>query len=209
MNTHSTAGARLESRSGDPMLLKCVHITGDLRGVLFEASVEQSFCNPTKNNVEVVYTFPLPWAAVLLGVEVTLGEEQLSGGVVEKLNAEANYEAAICDGDTAIMLERNVDHSYSLNLGNLAAGDDCRVILRYAQTLQFERQSLRLLIPTAIAPRYGDPVCDGGLQPHQTTEFDLLANYPLTIDLRLHGELRHARVASPSHPLSFDQGAAD
>ena len=37
----------------------------------------------------------------------------------------------------------------------------------------------------------------------------IISAYPLTIDLRLHGELRHARVASPSHPLSFDQGAAD
>ncbi len=74
--------------------------------------------------------------------------------------------------------------------------------LRYAQVLQFAQGGLRLLIPTVIAPRYGDPVHDGGLQPHQAAESDLLAAYPFEVRLRLHGGLARARVASPSHPIA-------
>ena len=127
--------ARLETRDGQPVNLLGVKLSGDLRGLMFEASVEQRFCNPGEKNVEVVYSFPLPWGAVLLGVDVVLGEKHLTGAVVEKKQAEARYEEAISEGNAAIMLEKNHDHSYSLNLGNLAAGEHCNVTLRYAQIL--------------------------------------------------------------------------
>ena len=153
--------------------------------------------------MEVIYRFPLPWGAVLLGVDVMLNGQHLTGSVVEKRQAEARYEEALSQGQSAIMLERNHDGSYSLNLGNLLAGEVCLITLRYAQVLQFAQGGLRLLIPTVIAPRYGDPVRDGGLQPHHAVESDLLAAaYPFEVRLRLHGGLVRARVASPSHPIA-------
>lgn len=193
--------ARLETQGGRLVMLKGVKVTGELRGLLFEASVEQRFCNSTDKNVEVIYTFPLPWGAVLLGVDVLLGDEHLTGAVVEKKQAEACYEEALSEGNAAIMLEKNRDRSYSLNLGNLIVQEDCVITLRYAQILQFEQRGLRLLIPTVIAPRYGDAVIDGGLQPHLATHHDLLAEYPFDIELQLYGELVNARVSSPSHPI--------
>jgi Ca-activated chloride channel homolog len=193
--------ARMTTANGDSMLLEGVKASGDLRGVLLDMTVEQRFRNPGASNVEVVYGFPLPWGAVLLGVDVKLGERRLCGTVVEKAEAEAAYEGALAEGHAAIMLEKNHDRSYTLNLGNLAAQEACIVTLRYAQTLAFEQQGLRLLIPTVIAPRYGDPVADGGLQPHQAPVHSPVAAYPFDIELRLHGELARARVASPSHPV--------
>lgn len=191
----------MTTANGDSMLLEGVKASGDLRGVLLEMTVEQRFRNPGASNVEVVYGFPLPWGAVLLGVDVQLGERRLCGTVVEKAEAEAAYEGALAEGHAAIMLEKNHDRSYTLNLGNLAAQETCVVTLRYAQTLAFEQQGLRLLIPTVIAPRYGDPIADGGLRPHQAPEHSAVAAYPFDIELRLHGELAQARVASPSHPV--------
>ena len=200
--------ARLETRDGQPVNLLGVKLSGDLRGLMFEASVEQRFCNPGEKNVEVVYSFPLPWGAVLLGVDVVLGDKHLTGAVVEKKQAEARYEEAISEGNAAIMLEKNHDHSYSLNLGNLAAREQCTITLRYAQTLQFEQRGLRLLIPTVIAPRYGDAQQDGGLLPHQAPSHSLLAEHPFALELRLHGDLAQARVASPSHPVGVAHGKA-
>lgn len=201
--------ARLETRDGQPVSLLGVKLSGDLRGLVFEASVEQRFCNPGGTNIEVVYSFPLPWGAVLLGVDVVLGGEHLTGAVVEKKQAEACYEEAISEGNAAIMLEKNHDHSYSLNLGNLAAREHCTITLRYAQTLQFEQRGLRLLIPTVIAPRYGDAEQDGGLLPHQAPSHSLLSEHPFALELRLHGDLAQARVASPSHPVGVAHGKAE
>jgi len=202
-------GARLATRDGESVSLLGVKLSGDLRGLLFEATVEQRFVNPYDHNVEVVYSFPLPWGAVLLGVEVVLGDKRLTGAVIEKKQAEARYEEALSDGNAAIMLEKNHDHSYSLNLGNLAAREHCTITLRYAQTLQFEHHGLRLLIPTVIAPRYGDAQRDGGLLPHQSPRHSLTADHPFALELALHGALAQARVASPSHPVSVAHGHRD
>ena len=201
--------ARLETRDGQAVNLMGVRLSGDLRGLMFEASIEQRFCNPGDKNVEVVYSFPLPWGGVLLSVDVVLRDKHLTGAVVEKKQAEARYEEAISEGDAAIMLEKNRDHSYSLNLGNLAAHEHCTITLRYAQTLQFEQRGLRLLIPTVIAPRYGDVEHDGGLMPHQAPSHSLTADHSFELELRLHGELAQARVASPSHPIGVAHGKSD
>ena len=202
--------ARLQTQDGQNIPLLGVTLTGELRGLMFEARVEQRFCNAYDQHVEVVYSFPLPWGAALLGVEVLLGDKHLTGTVVEKKQAEARYEEALSEGNAAIMLEKNPDHSYSLNLGNLAPQEHCTVTLRYAQTLSFEQRGLRLLIPTVIAPRYGDPQQDGGLLPHQVPHHSLTVEHPFDLTLRLHGALAQARVASPSHlvGVAFSQTAA-
>lgn len=201
--------ARLETRDGQEVSLLGVKVSGNLRGLMFEANVEQRFCNPGDKNVELVYSFPLPWGAVLLGVDVLLGEKHLTGAVIEKKQAEARYEEAISEGNAAIMLEKNHDHSYSLNLGNLAAREHCTITLRYAQTLQFEQRGLRLLIPTVIAPRYGDAQQEGGLMPHQAPSHNLTVDHPFELELRLHGALAQARVASPSHPVGVAHGHSE
>ena len=95
-----------------------------------------------------------------------LGGKTLTGVVVEKRAAEAQYEEAIEKGDTAIMLERAGDGLCTVNLGNLMAGEEATIRYRYAQLLRFEHGSVRLAVPTVIAPRYGDPSA-AGLQPHQ------------------------------------------
>ncbi|MBS0506011.1 MAG: VWA domain-containing protein [Proteobacteria bacterium] len=197
---------RLENLDGAAPALLGVTLTGDLRGALFEARVEQRFANAGSTHMELVYTFPLPWGAQLLGVQVLLGDKRLTGAVAEKAAAQARYEDALAEGDAAILLQRNRDHSYSLNLGNLAPGERCRITLHYAQALAFEQGGLRHLIPTVLAPRHGDPVADAGLAPHQVTAASLTAEHPFALQLRVHGALARARLASPSHPISVQQG---
>ena len=201
--------ARLTTDEGQAVSLLGVKMSGNMRGMVFEASVEQRFCNPADKSVEVVYSLPLPWGAVLLGVDVVLADKHLTGAVVEKKQSEAHYEEAISDGNAAIMLEKNHDHSYSLNLGNLAAHEHCTITLRYAQTLQFEQRGLRLLMPTVIAPRYGDAQREGGLLPHQAPIHSHAVDHAFELELRLHGDLAQARVASPSHPVGVVRGNSE
>jgi Ca-activated chloride channel family protein len=193
---------RLETTRGQPIMLKGLRVEGDLRGLLFEARAELRFANPGDTNIELFYAFPVPWGAVLLGVDVQLGDKRLTGTVIPKRHAEAEYDDALADGDAAIMVERVADNTYRVNLGNLMPGEACAISVRYAQKLRFEQGGVRMLIPTVIAPRYGNPLTEGGLQPHQVPSHDLLAEYPFDITLRLHGDLAAARVVSPSHPVS-------
>ncbi len=185
-----------------PMLLG-VKANGAIKGRLLAMSVQQRFRNTSDTNTEITYTFPLPFGAVLMGVEVELNGKQLKGEVTARNTARARYEEAISEGNSSIMLERNADHSYTLELGNLMAREECSITVRYAQVLQLEHGQIRLMLPTTIAPRYGNPITQGVLQPHQTTVTDITAEYPFDISLTLYGDLARANVASPSHKTGY------
>ncbi len=193
--------AVLKSITGETMALLGVAAKGSVDGLLFELSVEQRYRNASATNSEAVYSFPLPSSAVLLDFAVTLGDKLLTGVVVERKAAEAQYEEAIDQGDTAIMLERAGDGLLTVNLGNLMAGDEALIRYRYAQLLRFERGSVRLTVPTVIAPRYGDPA-EGGLQPHQVPVNDLVVEYPFALSLELRGAIAAGTIASPSHSIA-------
>jgi Ca-activated chloride channel family protein len=194
--------AILTSSTGVAMALEGVEAKGRVRGLLFELHVEQRYRNQHGSNIEAVYTFPVPSDAVLLDLDVTIGERKLVATVVEKKEAERNYEEAIDKGDTAIMLERSGDGLCTLNLGNLMPGERATIHYRYAQLLRFEHGSARLTIPTVIAPRYGDPRA-AGLAAHQVPTNDLAVAYPFTLSLDLEGEIATGTIASPSHALAI------
>ena len=193
--------AVLTAVTGETMVLQGVTAKGNLNGLLFELTVEQRYRNPAETNIEAVYTFPLPSGAVLLDFEVKLNGKTLTGLVVEKRAAEAQYEEAIEKGDTAIMLERAADGLCTVNLGNLMAGEEATIRYRYAQLLRFEHGSVRLAVPTVIAPRYGDP-SDAGLQPHQQPTTDLGAAYPFALTIDVRGAVAKGRITSPSHRIA-------
>lgn len=204
MNSIPLPPARLEHRPGTEWVqLTRVAMAGELHGPLFQATLTQQFANPGRRPVELVYTFPLPWGAVLLGVAVDLGGQTRSAQVVAKVAAEAAYEHALSDGHAAVLLEHNPDGSHSLNLGNLAPGEQATLTLRYAQVLRWTTDGLRLLIPTVIAPRYGDPQRQGGLAPHLHANPSLTAVHPFALSLRLRGALARSAVASPSHAIAL------
>lgn len=185
------------------LMLLGVKANGAIKGRLLAMSLQQRYRNSSDTNTEITYTFPLPFGAVLMGVDVELNGKQLTGEVTARSTARARYEEAISEGNSSIMLERNADHSYTLELGNLMAREECSITVRYAQVLQLDHGQIRLMLPTTIAPRYGNPVTQGGLQPHQTTVTDITAEYPFDISLTLYGELAKANVASPSHKTGY------
>lgn len=200
-NQASTSGAALVARSGASPVLQSVRADGAVNGLLFELSVEQHYLNASDVNIEAVYTFPLPWGAVLLGMEFVLGEKVLQGKVIAKADAEEKYEGALEKGDTAIMLERAADGLYTVNLGNLFAHEKAIVRFRFAQLLSFEQGQVRIAVPTVIAPRYGDAL-GASVRRHQTPGHDLLADYPLQLNIVLAGAVAEGRMSSPSHALS-------
>ncbi len=65
--------AVLESTCGEAAVLKKVQIESKISGLLAEVSVEQQYCNQQDTNIEAVYTFPLPFDAVLLGFGIEIG----------------------------------------------------------------------------------------------------------------------------------------
>lgn len=196
--------AILEDSKGGDVALKGVNVRGRLHGLMAEVEVEQTYVNPQETNIEAIYTFPLPLGATLLGLEVDIADKKLTGSVVEKKQAERQYEDAITDGDSAIMLEEAGPGLYTVSFGNLMAGESAVIRYRYALLLAWQGDRLRFLLPTVIAPRYGDPEA-AGLQPHQVPSTSLNVDYPIEISVMVEGDLASASIASPSHTIAVQQ----
>ena len=197
-----------QTTDGEDLVLESVRGEGRVVGRMLDMHLEQRFRNPQSANVEVVYTFPLPWQAVLLGLEVELNGETLTAQVKAKTAARAEYEEALSEGDTGVLLTVNHDRSYTLELGNLMGGESCVVRLHYVQVLRPEQGSLRLTLPTTLAPRYGDPLADGGYEPHAVPDISSTVEYPFDIHLAVQGELVQAQIGSPSHRVAIRSIAA-
>jgi len=196
--------AILKDRQGREVALKDVKAHARLHGLLAEVEVEQTYRNPQDTNIEAVYTFPLPFGAVLLALEVEIAGKKLAGQVVEKKEAERRYEDAVTDGDSAVMLEEAGPGLYTASLGNLMAGESAVIRYRYGLLLNWQGDRLRFLLPTTIAPRYGDAEA-AGLQPHQTPESSLTVEYPFELIVDVEGELAAAAIACPSHPIAMER----
>jgi Ca-activated chloride channel family protein len=130
-----------------------VQAQGRLDAVLFELTLRQTYRNTSSRVLEVLYTFPLPPTAVMLGFASELSGERQDGVIVAKHDAERQYEASLEEGDAPVMLETFAHGLHSANIGNFKPGDDIVLECRFAQLLHFEQGRLRVSIPTTIAPR--------------------------------------------------------
>ena len=193
----------MESAGGDRISLKSVAISGRVEGLLFSSTIRQEYVNDTDKALEIIYTFPLGWGTALLGLEATIGEARLIGEVVKKADAEQKYEAAVAEGDAAIMVQQSAPGLYTANLGNIKAGEKVVMEIHCARLLRFEQCQVRLCIPTVIGERYGDPHCAGGLAPHESARVYARARYPFALELELVGDMAQGDVNSPSHRIDI------
>lgn len=186
---------------GEKVALRDAAVSMVLRDLLSEVTVTQTYRNDEKINIEAVYTFPLPLEAVLLDLEVQIGERVLKGAVVEKKAAEAQYEEAVSEGDAAVMLEVLEPGLYTLNVGNLLPGEEARIRFTYTLLYRWSGERLRVLVPTTIAPRFGA----SPHAPHQAPESSLMVENRFSLSVRVEGLLRGAQFTCPSHQVALAQ----
>ncbi|NCY08393.1 MAG: hypothetical protein EBX30_14570 [Betaproteobacteria bacterium] len=137
------------------LLLKGARLYGQLEAGLLKAALTQRYINPGDADLEVVYTFPLPFYATITEVFATIGDKQLKGVVKANKEAERDYETAISQGDSAVLIEVTGDGLYTANLGNLRPGEQLTVSMHFVQIIDWYQDQARLMFPTTIAPRYG------------------------------------------------------
>ena len=196
--------ARMCREDGSQLPLVAVESRAAATGLVLDTTFRQHYRNDGDANIEAVYTFPLPQGAVLLGLAFTLGERRLVGVVSDRRKAEQLYEQALDEGHSAVLLEKSAEGLYTVSLGNLMAGEEAVVELRYAQLLSFVDGAVRIAIPTVVAPRYGSALA-AGLPHHAIPEADLLADYPARFTIELGGELAGGIIACPSHPAQVQR----
>jgi len=197
MNAIMTEQVVFPENNEQLMVLKKSEIKVFVQAPTVETQITQHFINMESQAIEAVYTFPLPLESVLLDVLVKLDDKLIRGQIQKKAEAIEGYEAAISNGDTAVLLEKVDEGLFTLNLGNLLPGQKAEVTLIYSQLLHWLDNEIRYVLPTVIAPRYGY----SPLEPQQQPNYDFRAEYPLTFEMKINGPLSNAEIHSPTHPI--------
>jgi Ca-activated chloride channel family protein len=197
--------AQMEATNGALVVLQSVAVAVDVVGMYMAMETTQTYQNPTDDVLEVRYTFPMPATATLLGVSFTVRGKTFVGQVHPAPEARARKQKAVDDGDTVLLLTHSAG-LYTANIGNLGAGESVVVTVRSSELLVPNDGTLRIAVPTTIAPRYGNPAASG-LSREDAPETDIDVVYPFSYTAQIHG-VGAAQLTVPSHVAQIVQSEA-
>ncbi|MBH8572432.1 after-VIT domain-containing protein [Nostocaceae cyanobacterium CENA369] len=134
--------------------LKHTEVKAKIAGNISRMEVTQSFENPFTTTLEAVYIFPLPDEAAVDDMLIRIGDRTIQGSIKKRQEALAIYEQARKQGHTAGLLEQERDNIFTQSLANIKPGEQIDVIIRYSDSLKFERGNYEFIFPMVVGPRY-------------------------------------------------------
>jgi Ca-activated chloride channel family protein len=211
----------LRSTQGVAVPLDGVAIEGEVLGGHAHVRVRQTYVNVERAPIESVYTFPLPSDATLTGFRMECEGQLVEGVVREREQAFRAYDDAVLAGHGAALLDQERNNVFTATVGNLLPGERTVIEVTYVQRVALDEGSMRVMIPTLVAPRYipgapaGPRTAHGSHDPTtRVPDADRItppigrAPYRVTLDLLLDLG-RAVQVRSPSHPIAVRSEGSD
>ena len=134
--------------------LKHTDVKAQISGFLSRVTVTQEFENPFKEKIEAVYTFPLPQNAAVDDMTMVVGDRTVRGKILRREEAQAIYEAAKNNGQTASLLEQERPNIFTQSVANILPGEQIKITISYVETLKYEEGSYEFVFPMVVGPRY-------------------------------------------------------
>src|SRR6266567_210995 len=134
--------------------LKHTDVKAEISGFLSRVVVTQEFENPFKEKIEAVYTFPLPQNAAVDDMTMLVGDRTVRGKILRREEAEAVYEAAKNNGQTASLLNQERPNIFTQSVANILPGEQIKITISYVETLKYEDGAYEFVFPMVVGPRY-------------------------------------------------------
>ena len=134
------------------IILKEVNIRGNLCGEFAEYTIDHVYENKGTNDVEAIYTFPIPERAVISGFEAVLGGRTIKGLIQDKEEANKIYENFKHKDNNIFLLEEFNDNIFRIVIGKIIPNEVVKIKVSYIEELSYENRNLKLIIPTIITP---------------------------------------------------------
>src|SRR5258706_917584 len=201
--------------------LKHTDVKAQISGFLSRVVVTQEFENPFKEKIEAVYTFPLPQNAAVDDMTMTVGERTVRRKILRREEAQAVYEAAKSNGQTASLLDQYTAHVFTQSCANILPGEQIKITISYVETLQYEAGSYEFVFPMVVGPRYvpGSPtgtqgnafapdtnqVPDASRVTPQPVPEGMRAGHDVSIDVALDAGVPIDALDSKPHDVSVER----
>src|SRR5712692_9623812 len=134
--------------------LKHTDVKAEISGFLSRVVVTQEFENPFKEKIEAVYTFPLPQKAAVDDMTMIVGDRTVRGKILRREEAQAVYEAAKTNGQTASLLDQEQPNIFTQSVANILPGEQIKITISYVETLKYEDGAYEFVFPMVVGPRY-------------------------------------------------------
>ena len=204
--------------------LRHTEVRGAISGFLARVNVTQTFENPASQNIEAVYTFPLPDNASVDDMTIQVGTRTVRGVIRKREEARAIYEHAKQTGHVAALLDQERPNIFTQAVANILPGEQITVTISYLQTLEYEDGAYQFVFPMVVAPRYipGQPIGKqaGGwapdtdkvpdaskITPHVAPE-GTRTGHDISIELALDAGVPLLQLSSVSHQIEIDRTGA-
>ncbi|MFH2202652.1 MAG: VIT and VWA domain-containing protein [Elusimicrobiota bacterium] len=161
-----------------------------------KTEVDQVFHNPHDQDLEAVYTFPVPEKAAMSELSLWVDGKEMFGEVLEKKKAREVYEDEKAKGRDTALNEKDGYKSFKVSVAPVRAGQDTRIRLVYYQPLKIDHG----------IGSYIYPLEEGGVDDARDLAFFLNDEIKgdgetgFTLDLKLKTAYPVDAVMVPSHP---------
>jgi Ca-activated chloride channel homolog len=153
------AGECLMKRGSElfPLPVLATDVKLDITGLLVHGRLTQSFHNPSRENIEVVYVFPLPERAAVNRMRIRIGKRVIESELQEREEARRTFNQARSQGRRAALLESERPNLFTSSVANITPGETIEITLEYIQELDYDEGEFSLTFPLTFTPRYTPP----------------------------------------------------
>ena len=201
--------------------LKHTDVRAQISGFLSRVTVTQEFENPFKEKIEAVYTFPLPQNAAVDDMTMLVGDRTVRGKILRREEAQAVYEAAKNNGQTASLLNQERPNIFTQSVANILPGEQIKITISYVETLKYEDGSYEFVFPMVVGPRYvpgnatgaqgngfspdTDRVPDASLITPQPPPVGMRAGHDISIDVMLDAGVPIDALNAKTHEVLLER----
>jgi Ca-activated chloride channel family protein len=130
-----------------PIQIRDHHVNVVINNGFAMTEVHQTFYNPNPENLEALYSFPLPKSASLSEVTIYAGEREIHGEVLEKQKARQIYQDEKSRGNETGLAEKNEFYTFEFKVFPVPANDETKIRFLYYQPLKIDSGIGRYLYP--------------------------------------------------------------
>ncbi|NQU11578.1 VWA domain-containing protein [bacterium] len=173
------------------LAIKSHQVEVTINNGLARTEVDQIFANSSDQDVEAVYTFPVPKQASLSELSLWVNGQELLGEVVEKERARQIYRDQQAQGNDTALAEKDDYKTFDVRVGRVPAGSETRVRLVYYQPLEIDLN----------VGRYVYPLAEGGVDEERIAfwSVDDQVSGPFRFHLQLKSAFPVKEVRLPGH----------
>ena len=179
-------------RPGDavpPLSVKYHHVIVEIADQVAKTSVDQVFLNHFERDIEGTYLFPLPEGASISEFAMWIGNQKVSGEILDAQQARRVYEDIVRRMKDPALLEYLGRNMFRARVFPIPAKGEKRIQISYTEVLRSENNLVRYRYPLSTEQFSNHPIKD------------------VSLSLKVSSRIPISNVYSPTHKISVRKEA--